>query len=47
VEEEAIFGLQLKNLKRLENDGRGLMMMDKVLDQHSFNIPTGMTITGA
>lgn len=47
VEEEANFGLQLKNLKRLEGDGRGLMMLDKELGQRVFAVPTGMTITGA
>ena len=47
VEEEANFGLQLKSLKRLEGDGRGLMMMDKELGQRVFAVPTGMNITGA
>ncbi len=46
VEEEATFGLQLKNIKRLEGDGRGLMMMDKELSQRVFAVPTGMNITG-
>jgi ferritin len=46
VEEEATFGLQLKNIKRLEGDGRGLMMMDKELSQRVFAVPTGINITG-
>lgn len=47
VEEEANFGLVLKKVKRLEGDGRGLMMMDQELGQRAFAVPTGMNITGA
>ena len=47
VEEEASFGLELKKLKRLGNDGRGLLMLDQELSQRTFMPPTGMNITGA
>ncbi len=47
VEEEASFGLELKKLQRLEDDKRGLMMMDQELGQRAFAVPTGMNITGA
>jgi ferritin len=47
VEEEASFGLELKKLKRLGSDGRGLLMVDRELSQRTFMPPTGMNITGA
>jgi ferritin len=47
VEEEASFGLELKKLKRLAGDGRGLLMLDQELGQRIFTPPTGMNITGA
>lgn len=47
VEEEASFGLELKKIKRLAGDGRGLMMIDQELGRRTFTPPTGMNITGA
>lgn len=47
VEEEASFGLELKKIKRLAGDGRGLLMLDRELSQRTFAPPTGMNITGA
>ncbi|MEZ4599198.1 MAG: ferritin [Syntrophotaleaceae bacterium] len=47
VEEEASFGLELKKLKRMGNDGRGLLMLDRELSQRTFVPPAGMSITGA
>ncbi len=39
VEEEASFGLILKQLKRVEGDGRGLIMLDQELGQRVFTPP--------
>ncbi len=47
VEEEASFGLELKKLRLLTGDGRGMLMLDKELGQRAFTVPTGMNITGA
>ncbi|MGE4544530.1 MAG: ferritin [Pedobacter sp.] len=46
IEEEASFGLELRKLKRLAGDGRGLLMLDQELGQRTFTQPTGMNITG-
>jgi ferritin len=47
VEEEASFGLELKKLKRMGDDGRGLLMLDQELGNRIFTPPAGMNITGA
>ncbi len=47
VEEEASFGLELKKVKRMAGDGRGLLMVDRELAQRIFAPPAGMNITGA
>jgi ferritin len=47
VEEEASFGTELKKLKRVADDSRGLLMLDQALGQRTFTLPTGMNITGA
>jgi ferritin len=47
IEEEASFGLELKKIKRLGGDGRGLLMLDRELAQRTFAPPAGMNITGA
>ncbi|PLX83758.1 MAG: ferritin [Desulfuromonas sp.] len=39
VEEEASFGQVLKNLQRVEGDGRGLLMLDQELGQRTFVPP--------
>jgi ferritin len=39
VEEEASFSLILKKLKRIEGDGRGLLMLDQELSQRVFMPP--------
>ncbi len=47
VEEEASFGLELKKVRRIAGDGRGLLMLDRELAQRVFAPPAGMNITGA
>lgn len=47
VEEESSFGLELRKLKRMGDDGRGLLMIDQELGQRVFALPAGMNITGA
>ncbi len=47
VEEEASFGLILKKLRRVEGDGRGLLMLDQDLGTRAFAPPAGMSVTGA
>ncbi len=47
VEEEASFGLELKKVRRMAGDGRGLLMLDRELAQRVFAPPAGMNITGA
>lgn len=47
VEEEASFGLELKKVKRMAGDGRGLLMLDREAAQRTFAPPAGMNITGA
>lgn len=47
VEEEASFGLVKKNLKRVEGDGRGLLMLDQEAGTRTFTPPAGLTVTGA
>lgn len=44
VEEEANFSLILKKLKRVEGDGRGLLMLDQELGQRVFVPPMATTI---
>ncbi|MDO3377511.1 ferritin [Geoalkalibacter halelectricus] len=47
VEEEASFGLMKKKLKRVDGDGRGLLMLDQEAGARTFVAPAGMTVTGA
>ncbi len=39
VEEEASFGLIVKKLERIGNDGRGMMMLDSELEKRTFVAP--------
>jgi ferritin len=41
VEEEATFGQVIAELKRIKDDGRGLIMLDRELGQRTFTPPTG------
>lgn len=41
VEEEATFGQVVAELKLVEGDGRGLLMLDRELGQRSFTEPAG------
>lgn len=41
VEEEASFGQIIAELKRIEGDGRGLIMLDRELGQRTFTPPAG------
>lgn len=41
VEEEATFGQLIAELKRVQDDGRGLIMLDRELAQRTFTPPTG------
>lgn len=41
VEEEASFGQIIAELKRIEGDGRGLIMLDRELGQRTFTPPSG------
>jgi ferritin len=47
VEEEATFGLVLKKLRRVEGDGRGLLMLDQDLGTRTFTPPPGVSLSGA
>ncbi|GAB4266319.1 MAG: ferritin [Deferrisomatales bacterium] len=41
VEEEASFSAHLANLKRVEGDGRGLILLDQELGKRTFTPPAG------
>ncbi|PLX84450.1 MAG: ferritin [Desulfuromonas sp.] len=41
VEEEASFGQIIAELKRIQDDGRGLIMLDRELGQRTFTAPAG------
>jgi len=41
IEEEATFGQIIAELKRIEGDGRGLIMLDRELGQRTFTPPAG------
>lgn len=41
VEEEASFGQIIAELKRIKDDGRGLIMLDRELGQRTFTPPAG------